>query len=153
MPTTSWDLRLHALTAFMNDEGREPSSRSAVAGEHRLALWLDEQRKSVRAGRIGSVRTAALEQAGLLAADDVRCPRTGTAWLRVASVAEFLEEEGRLPSLTAPATAGEKRLAAWMHAQLSDRAAETEPLRALRAVLDAVAVDGLTHPVRASASS
>ncbi|WP_422390563.1 hypothetical protein [Arthrobacter sp. N1] len=147
MPTTSWDLRLHALTAFMDAEGREPSTRSAIAGEHRLALWLDEQRKSVRAGRMGPARREILQQAGLLTADEIGSPRTGTAWLRVASVAEFVEEEGRLPSFVAPATAGEKRLAHWMHVQLSGRAAETEPLRALRAILDAVAVDGLAHTV------
>jgi hypothetical protein len=147
VPTTSWDLRLTALIDFMEAEGREPSSRSAVPGEHRLALWLDEQRASVRAGRLGSDRRDALRQAGLLAEDAQGVPRTGAAWLRVASVAEFLEEEGRLPSLTAPATAGEKRLAVWMHAQLSGRRVGTEPLRALRAILDTVAADGLTHSV------
>ncbi|WDF32840.1 helicase associated domain-containing protein [Arthrobacter agilis] len=148
MPTTSWDLRLHALTAFREAEGHEPSTRSVVPGEHRLALWLDEQRKAARSGRLAILRQDRLREAGFLASgDDGAAPRTGTAWLRVASVAEFLEEEGRLPSLASPTSAGEKRLALWMHAQLSGRGAETEPLRALRSILDAVAVGGLSHTV------
>lgn len=136
MPTTSWDLRLHALIAFMEIEGREPSTRTAVPGEHRLAVWLDEQRASVRANRVSEARVTALRSAGLVRSEgSTAAPRVGTAWLRVASVADFLAEEGRLPSLTAPSSAGEKRLAAWMHAQLSGRSADSEPAMSLRAIL------------------
>jgi hypothetical protein len=142
VPRTSWDLRLTALTAFIDIEGREPSSRAAVPGEHRLALWLEEQRASVRAGRLDDSRLDELRSAGLIRPEGLRAAaRTGTAWLRVASVADFLAEEGRLPSLTSPTSAGERRLAAWMHAQLSGRAAETEPVVALRRILSDSAFD------------
>lgn len=136
MPTTSWELRLRALTAFIASEGREPSLRAVTPGEHRLAGWLDEQRKSARAGRIGDGRLQKLRGAGLLGQDGPGAqPRTGAAWLRIASIQEFLDEEGRLPSLTSPASAGEKRLAAWMHAHLAGRSMSTEAALALREVL------------------
>lgn len=138
MPTTSWELRLRALTIFVSGEGREPSLRASTPGEHRLALWLDEQRKAARAGRLDGARVEQLRSAGLLALEEGNADqRTGAAWLKVASIAEFLEEESRLPSLTSPASAGEKRLAAWMHAQLAGRTSTTEPAAALRGILEA----------------
>ncbi|MHA7279393.1 helicase associated domain-containing protein [Arthrobacter sp. MDT2-2] len=122
MATTSWEVRLRALTAFVAAEGREPSGRAASPGEHRLALWLEEQRKSVRAGRLGAGRVLALQEAGLLHAREQRdSSHSGAVWLKVESIADFLEEEGRLPSLTSPQSAGEKRLAAWLHSQLAGR--------------------------------
>lgn len=135
MRTTSWDVRLKALTAFIADEGREPSGRAASPGEHRLALWLEEQRKSARAGRLDAARVGALQAAGLLRAREQRDP-TGAVWLKVASITDFLEEEGRLPSLTSPRSAGEKRLAVWLHAQLAGRP-EAEPAVALRRIIEA----------------
>jgi hypothetical protein len=132
MATTSWEVRLRALTAFVAAEGREPSGRAASPGEHRLALWLEEQRKSVRAGRLGAGRVVALQEAGLLQERVQRdSSHSGAVWLKVESIADFLEEEGRLPSLTSPQSAGEKRLAAWLHAQLSGRS-NPEPAAALR---------------------
>lgn len=138
MPTTAWDLRLRALTSFIEMEDREPSPRAALPGEHRLSLWLDEQRKSARAGRLGASRIEALHAAGVLGDHEGRdSHRGGAPWLKVASIAEFLEEEGRLPSLASPATAGEKRLAAWLDAQLSSRRADEETVTALRGILAA----------------
>lgn len=138
MPTTSWELRLRALAIFISGEGREPSPRASTPGEHRLALWLDEQRKAARAGRLDGARVEQLRSAGLLAAGEGNVDqRTGAAWLKVASIAEFLEEESRLPSLTSPASAGEKRLAAWMHAQLAGRTSAPGPAEALRGILEA----------------
>lgn len=136
MPTTAWDLRLRALTSFMQAECREPSPRADLPGEFRLSLWLDEQRKSARAGRLGEVRIEALRAAGLLREDESHDDhRGGAPWLKVASIAEFLEDEGRLPSLSAPTSAGEKRLAAWLNAQLSSRRADAATLAALREIL------------------
>lgn len=56
-------------------------------------------------------------------------------WLKVAGVAGFLEAEGRLPSLAAPRSAGEKRLADWVQSQLTGRGAAGEPAKALRRLL------------------
>lgn len=142
MPTTSWELRLRALLAFLGSEGREPSTRASTPGEHRLAVWLDEQRKAARAGRIDGDRLDKLRSAGLLAPRGYSAgPRAGAAWLRVASIEEFLQEEGRIPSLTSPSCPGEKRLAAWMRDQLSGRSASRETSLALRAILDAAATE------------
>ncbi|OUM42049.1 helicase associated domain-containing protein [Arthrobacter sedimenti] len=137
MATTSWEVRLRALTAFVAAEGREPSGRAASPGEHRLALWLEEQRKSVRAGRLAAGRVGALQEAGLLQAREQRdSSHSGAVWLKVESIADFLEEEGRLPSLTSPQSAGEKRLAVWQHAQLAGRS-NAEPAAALRHLVQA----------------
>ncbi|MBG6224532.1 hypothetical protein IWX63_001091 [Arthrobacter sp. CAN_A2] len=135
MLTTSWDLRLRALIAFRDSEGRDPYFRATTPGEHRLAMWLDEQRKSARAGRLTAEHRAKLCEAGLLSEDAIEHQRTGAAWLKVESISAFLQDEGRLPSLSSPASAGEKRLAAWMNAQLSSRAVENGPARALREIL------------------
>lgn len=136
MPTTAWDLRLRALTSFVQAECREPSSRADLPGEHRLSLWLDEQRKSARAGRLDEARIEVLRAAGLLREEESdNHHRAGAPWLKVASIAEFLEEEGRLPSLSSPTSAGEKRLAAWLNAQLSSRRADAATVAALREIL------------------
>ncbi|WP_043441937.1 helicase associated domain-containing protein [Arthrobacter sp. L77] len=135
MLTTSWDLRLRALITFRDSEGRDPYFRASTPGEHRLAMWLDEQRKAARAGRLTPEHRAKLCAAGVLSEEPVEHQRTGAAWLKVDSISEFLQDEGRLPSLTSPACAGEKRLAAWMNAQLSSRAVENGPARALREIL------------------
>ncbi|WP_434995095.1 helicase associated domain-containing protein [Arthrobacter sp. Ld5] len=135
MLTTSWDLRLRALIAFRDSEGRDPYFRAPTPGEHRLAMWLDEQRKAARAGRLTPAHRAKLCEAGLLSEETVEHQRTGAAWLKVDSISEFLEDEGRLPSLSSPASAGERRLAAWMNAQLSSGATENAPARALREIL------------------
>lgn len=142
VPTTSWELRLRALATFLALEGREPAVRAAVPGEHRLALWLDEQRRSAHAGRLSADRTEQLRAAGLLASPTQGEPtKGGVAWLKIASIAEFLEEEGRLPSLAAPRSAGEKRLAAWLHAQSTGGTRDADVAVALRAILDAAGAD------------
>jgi hypothetical protein len=135
MPTTSWDFRLRALTAFVQAERHEPSDRASSPGERRLALWLDEQRKSAHAGRLTEGRVDALRALGVLPREERRRPRLGAAWLKVAGVAGFLEEEGRLPSLTSPRSAGEKRLAAWLQVQLSGQGLTGEQSSALREIL------------------
>ena len=132
MPSTAWELRLRALALFITTEGREPSPRATTPGERRLALWLQEQRHAARGGRIESSRIDALRDAALLGDADVR---HGAVWLKVASVSEFIAEEGRIPSLESASSVGEKRLASWLRTQLSGSAASSDAAAALREIL------------------
>lgn len=136
MPSTAWELRLRALTLFITTEGREPSPRASTPGERRLALWLQEQRHAARGGRIEPFRLDALRDAGLLGDAEVR---HGAVWLRVASVSEFIADEGRVPSLESATSVGEKRLAAWLRTQLSGSATSSDVAAALREIILAAA--------------
>jgi hypothetical protein len=136
MPSTAWELRLRALTLFIETEGREPSPRATTPGERRLALWLQEQRHAARGGRVESSRLDALRDAALLNDADVPC---GAVWLKVASVSEFIAEEGRVPSLERASSVGEKRLASWLRTQLSGPSASSDVAAALREILVASA--------------
>lgn len=133
MPKTTWELRLRALTIFIETEGCEPSARASIAGERRLALWLQEQRHAARSGRLTEERLAQFKGAGLLNGDsDAR----GTSWRKVLSVSDFVAEEGRLPSVAAAASAGEKRLALWVRSQLANPSAAPEVATALSQIID-----------------
>lgn len=135
MPRTTWDLRLRALAIFIESEGGEPSTRAAVAGERRLALWLQEQRHAAHSGRLTEERLAQFKGAGLLSDDSDRVAR-GTSWRRVLSVSDFVAEEGRLPSVEAATSAGEKRLALWVRSQLASASAAPEVATALSQIID-----------------
>jgi hypothetical protein len=136
MQSTAWELRLRALTLFIETEGREPSPRATTPGERRLALWLQEQRHAARGGHVSSSRLDALRDAALLNDADVR---SGAVWLRVTSVSEFIAEEGRVPSLESASSVGEKRLASWLRTQLSSPSASSDVAEALREILVASA--------------
>jgi hypothetical protein len=142
---TAWMARLSDVDAFVRDAGRLPGGATGDPAERRLFRWLENQLRRQRSGGM----TASEDQLLRSTLNDLLpAPRRARSWESMArEIEEFAREYRRLPRVSGPGTPGEKRLAAWMGAQVCSRGNGSLSTRQ-EWVLDQLLRDRADDPVR-----